>query len=340
MLAAHLALTALTVAPANGSAVLPPFAAEAATLSAQQMNSVAAETQIPEPAFGGTDTATLSAPAEPVDALDQVASPVAAKAVPDPAASLDDIDLAAPKAFPDPLEPINRVFYAINQPIDRLVLRPAAMVYKTIVPKPARDGARNAISNFGEPIVFINDLLQLRPDRAIRTVGRFLVNSILGLGGLFDIAKREPFYLKHHNNGFADTLGYYGMGPVIYVYLPILGPTNLRDSAGHYGDSYFMDRNLHNLIHPDEDSPYFRTQPKLGTAGTAMTVVDGLDQRAENDDDLRNITEDSVDPYAALRASYLQDRAGEIAELKAKQGEAPKTEGFEDPLVDPEAPKP
>ncbi len=329
MLAAHLALAALTATPASQSAALPPFVAAAASLSAEQKGIVAAEPLAPAPA-----------PAAP---LGDPATPATASATADPSASLDDIDLAAPKSFPDPLEGINRISYAISQPIDRFVIRPAAMVYKTIVPKPARDGARNAISNFGEPIVFINDIIQMRPKRAIRTLGRFLVNSVLGLGGLFDIAKREPFHIAHRNNGFGDTLGYYGIGPLIYVYVPVLGPTTLRDSAGEYGDSYFLDRNLHKLIHPNGRSPYFRTRPKLGKSGTILTVISGLDQRVENDDDLRIFREDSVDPYAALRANFLQDRAGEIAELKAHDGEAPASKGFDDPLVDPAtqaAPKP
>ena len=189
-------------------------------------------------------------------------------------------------------------------------------------------------------MVFVNDLLQLRPGRALRTLGRFLINSTIGVFGLFDIAKREPFHLKHHANGFGSTLGYYGVGPMIYFYLPVLGPTNLRDGAAQYGDSFIGDRLLDKAINPNSGRSLFKGSPQLGTTGTVITIVNGLDQRAENDDDLRTITEDSVDPYAALRASFLQDRAGEIAELRAKDGEVPRTEAFDDPLVDPEAAAP
>ena len=338
MLAAHLALATLTVDPASQNAISSPLVAAAQALSYERKVVVAAV--VPE-ALPAPVAVSGPAPADPLaDIADiaDIAAPANASTKPTPSASLDDIDLAAPKAFPDPLEPINRISYAISQPIDRFILRPASMIYKTVVPEPARDGARNAISNFGEPIVFLNDVIQLRPKRAIRTLGRFLINSILGLGGIFDIAKRKPFHIAHHNNGFADTLGYIGIGPIIYVYVPVLGPTTLRDSAGSYGDSYFWDRNLHKLIHPNGRSPYFRTQPRLGKSGTIITVISGLDQRAENDDDMRRFKRDSVDPYAALRASFLQDRAGEIAELRAKDGEAPKTEAFEDPLVDPAGP--
>ncbi|MEO6715890.1 MAG: MlaA family lipoprotein [Novosphingobium sp.] len=326
--------------PVGQDAVSSPMVAAARDLSSESK-------LVPKVALAEVTPTTVPA-AEPVPApqtaldpavpLADPVSPATASAKLSSSASLDDIDLAAPKAFPDPLEPINRISYAISQPIDRFILRPAAIVYKTVIPKPARDGARNAISNFGEPIVFLNDVIQLRPKRAIRTLGRFLINSILGLGGIFDIARRKPFHIEHHNNGFADTLGYIGIGPIMYVYLPVLGPTTLRDSAGSYGDSYFWDRNLHKLIHPNGRSRYFRTQPRLGKSGTIITVINGLDQRAENDDELERFKRDSIDPYAALRASFLQDRAGEIAALKAKDGEAPATEGFSDPLVDPAGP--
>ena len=334
MLAAHLALATLTVAPASQNAVSSPLVAASRELSSERKVIVAADLPEAMPHPELVKPAPESAPA-PEDPLAAIATPTNANVKPDPSASLDHIDLAAPRGFPDPLEPINRISYAISQPIDRFILRPAAMIYKAVIPKPARDGARNAISNFGEPIVFLNDVIQLRPKRAIRTLGRFLINSVLGLGGIFDIAKREPFHIKHRNNGFSDTLGYIGIGPMLYVYVPVLGPTTFRDMIGQYGDSYLSDRNLHKLIHPNGRSPYFRTQPKLGKSGTIITVIDGLDQRVEHDDDLRMFKEDSVDPYAALRADYMQNRAGEIAELKAKDGEAPKTEGFNDPLVDP-----
>ncbi len=106
------------------------------------------------------------------------------------------------------------------------------MVYKAVVPRPARDGARNAIANVTAPVVFVNDLLQLRPLRALRTLGRFLINSTIGAFGLFDIAQRKPFNLPRRTNSFGNTLGYYGIGPVMYLYLPVLGPTTLRDTIG------------------------------------------------------------------------------------------------------------
>jgi len=254
-----------------------------------------------------------------------------------PTVSSGDRHPVLPQPFPDPLEGLNRVSYAITQPIDHLVLRPAAMVYKTVVPKPARDGARNAIGNLFEPVVFLNDLLQLHPKRALHTLARFVVNSAIGLGGAFDIAKREPFHLAHHNNGFSDTLGYYGIGPMFYVYMPIRGPTSLRDIVGEFGDSLAQPRLLHRISHPVSHSSIFRATLKFGKIGTVIAITDGLDRRAENDDELRAIRNDSVDPYAALRADYLQDRAGEVASLRANGTKAAPTTEFSDPLDDPAA---
>ncbi|MBU6267724.1 MAG: VacJ family lipoprotein, partial [Sphingomonadales bacterium] len=233
--------------------------------------------------------------------------------------------------------PINRVFYAINRPIDRFVFRPAAMAYKAVLPKPVRDGARNFLQLIDEPAVIFNDVLQLRPGRAIKGVARFVLNATLGFGGLFDVARRKPFKLPHHDNSFGDTLGYYGMGPLLYVYLPVLGPITVRDFGGGYVDDLVKPRLLYAITHPDSDKPIFRTKVKVGRAGTAAMVVGGLDERAESDEDLKAIEHDSVDPYAAMRTSFLQDRAGEIASLKARDGAEPVNPHLDDPLADPAA---
>lgn len=267
-----------------------------------------------------------SAPADP--------APAAAPA-PAPADDLDAIPRVPGEA--DPLQPINRVFYAVNQPIDRFLIRPVAIAYKTVIPHPARDGVRNAIQNLYEPIVIFNDLLQLRPGRAVKGIFRFLINSTVGLGGLFDVARHKPFHIAHHDNGFADTLGVIGIPPIAYLYLPVLGPMTLRDAGGDYVDDLAEPRILHKILHPDSDKPIWKARVKMGTTGTVIYAVQGIDERAESDQELENIRTQSVDPYAALRTSYLQDRAGEIAALKAHDGKPPKNAALDDPLEDPAA---
>ncbi len=288
-------------------------------------------------------TAVAGAPAA-VEVPPPVAPPVApaprdpAVAIPTPVPEQIPATTAVP-GLRDPLEGLNRIGYKISQPIDRFIIRPVALTYLAVVPHPVRDGARNFIRNLFEPIVFFNDLLQLRPKRALHTLARMALNSAVGLGGVFDVAKRKPFHLVHRENGFGDTLGYYGIGPVAYVYLPVLGPSTLRDLVGEVGDAYAEPRLLDRLVHPDSDRPLLRAKLHLGKATEIVDVVSGIDRRAESDTELETIKRTSVDPYAALRSSYLQDRAGEIAALKARDGQAPVNPALDDPLADPAAGK-
>ena len=299
---------------------------------------LAASLTAAQPASPG---AAVPPPVATAPAPDPVAQP-ANVATPEPPPVVAPPPVAIPPAVPgqhDPLEGFNRLSYRISQPIDRFIIRPAALTYKTVVPHPLRDGARNFIGNLFEPLVFFNDVVQLRPKRAVRTVARMALNTLIGLGGLFDVAKRPPFHLPHHENGFGDTLGYYGIGPIAYVYLPVLGPSTLRDIVGGVGDSFAEPRLLDHLVHPDSDRPLLRAKLHLGEYSAIVEVVQGLDRRAENDDELKAIRRTSVDPYATLRSSYLQDRAGEIAGLKAKNGQGPVNPSLEDPLLDPAAGK-
>jgi len=204
----------------------------------------------------------------------------------------------------DPFETFNRSSYDFSMTVDKSILRPVALGYRHVVPRPARDGLRNVLSNLGEPLVFVNDLLQLKIGRAGKTLGRLVINSTLGLGGLLDTAKRRPFNLPHHNNGLGDTLGFYGVGPGPYLYLPILGPTTLRDAVAGQIEGLLLPR--------ISRTPFGLREYIISTA-----VVGGLGQRADAEDDLRRILADSVDPYATMRSLVLQDRAGEIEGLKS-----------------------
>ncbi len=225
----------------------------------------------------------------------------------------------------DPLEGFNRAMFDVHQAIDGAVLRPAAMGYKTVVPKPLRSGFRNALSNLTEPFVFLNFLLQGKPGKAGETFGRFLINSTLGVGGLFDVAKDKNIRLPHRKNGFGATLAFYGVGPGPYLFLPLMGPMTLRDALGKPADDLLLPLAVR---HPFDSLKY-----QLVTG-----VVGGLDQRAEADPELRALFADAIDRYATLRSVYLQNRAAEIEEIKGKK--RVKVEGalpeLDDPLSDPE----
>ena len=133
----------------------------------------------------------------------------------------------------DPLEPLNRAIFSFNLTLDKAILRPIATVYNAALPDPVRDGVRNFLNNLRTPIILANDVLRGEIGRAGDTVGRFLLNSTLGVGGLFDIASELGF--DFHNEDFGQTLAVWGIGEGPYLMLPIFGPSNPRDAVGLAG---------------------------------------------------------------------------------------------------------
>ncbi|WP_010185212.1 MlaA family lipoprotein [Sphingomonas sp. PAMC 26605] len=222
----------------------------------------------------------------------------------------------------DPLEGFNRTMFSLHQFLDRIAFRPLAMLYKTVFPKPLRTGIRHVFSNVGEPLVFANDVLQLKPKRALKTAGRFLVNSTIGIGGVLDVAKTRDFNLPHHDNSFGTTLGHYGLGPGPYIFLPLVGPSDFRDfGAGiAQGQTYAF----------TIGTPFDRAEYRVSEA-----VLTGLDLRVESDGALKALLGGAVDPYATLRSAYLQDRAVSIAETHSAKAAA--ASALDDPLTDPAA---
>jgi len=131
----------------------------------------------------------------------------------------------------DPLEPVNLLFYSFNQAIDLVVLRPAAWLLDK-APDPIQTSIANAVHNYSEPVIFVNDMLQGELTKASLSVGRFALNTTLGLGGLFDVADMW-FGWEPHNADFGQTLHSYGVPAGPYLVLPVLGPSNLRDALGY-----------------------------------------------------------------------------------------------------------
>ena len=218
----------------------------------------------------------------------------------------------------DPWEGLNRKLYAFHQHADRAVFRPIALFYTDVVPKFLRTAIRHIISNLSEPLVFANDVLQLKPKRAAQTLSRFVINSTVGVGGIADVAKTAG--LPHHDNKFGDTLGRYGVGPGPYIFIPFFGPTTLRDLLGGQ---------VENILYPIAvGEPFDRGDYQLSSG-----LVGGLDLRAESDADFKALLDGAADPYATLRSVYLQARLAEINDIK---GAKPK-DSFDDPLADPEA---
>jgi phospholipid-binding lipoprotein MlaA len=208
----------------------------------------------------------------------------------------------------DPLERVNAISFALTQKVDDAITAPASRVYQHVVPKPVRSGFRNFLNNLREPVVFVNYMLQLKPGKAAETVGRFALNSTLGLGGVIDVAKRCPFNLPWRPNGFSDTLGVYGVGNGPFIFVPLIGPTTVRDLVGGAVDR---------LASPFVLGGPFRSKPYL--IGTNVYRV--LDRRAEQEDELARVKA-SEDPYAARRDLFLEKRRERLERVKGMEAAA------------------
>jgi phospholipid-binding lipoprotein MlaA len=199
----------------------------------------------------------------------------------------------------DPAEPTNRRLYAVHQGIDRVVLRPVAVAYRDVVPRPVRSGIRNVLGNLRTPVVLVNDMLQGEPRRAGDTLGRFFINSTLGLGGLFDVAGSE-FGVPGHTEDYGQTLAVWGVGEGPYLFVPVLGPSNPRDLLG-FGLGIASD--------PLTWVGQGATVNALTYGRVGATVVD---TREDLIDVLDDVERTSLDSYATLRSAYRQRRAAEI----------------------------
>jgi phospholipid-binding lipoprotein MlaA len=216
----------------------------------------------------------------------------------------------------DPLEGWNRGVYGFNTGLDRAVVRPLAMTYRRTLPTPARDGVRNVLSNLGAPVVFINDVLQARPTPALNTAFRFTVNSTVGVLGVFDVA--SPMGAPRHRADFGQTLGRYGVGTGPYLYLPVFGPSSLRDAVGLV---------LNTAMDPVAYARFDGAVP----AKLAVITLNALDVRVALDRNIKDLQNTATDPYAATRSIWVQNREAFIS------GDAPpKVEDLSD--FTPDAP--
>lgn len=193
----------------------------------------------------------------------------------------------------DPWEKMNRAVYSFNDKLDKDVARPVATAYVRAVPAPARNRFHDFINNLGEPIVIINDALQGKFKQTLQDTGRFLVNTTVGLVGLFDPA--SEIGLPHHDEDLSQTLAHWGVPSGPYLVLPVLGPSTVRDTGSLYADV-------------SADPLYKDMAPRYRNAATIMNGVDtraGLMQA--------NASIDSAyDPYAFVRDAYIQNRRYKI----------------------------
>ena len=197
----------------------------------------------------------------------------------------------------DPFETINRAIFSFNNTADRIILEPVAKGYKKL-PSPLQSGISNFLSNLRTPLVVVNQILQGQGENAIQSSGRFVVNSTVGVFGLFDVA--EKIGLEEKEEDFGQTLATWGVGDGFYIVLPLFGPSNIRDASG-----------MALTMITDPINAYAVTEGE-GWLVPMRTAANAVDQRSKIIDEVNALRDNSVDYYAAVRSSYYQNRKAAI----------------------------
>jgi len=203
----------------------------------------------------------------------------------------------------DPLEGYNRWMTSVNDNIYIYAFDPVSRGYAVVVPKPARVGLSNAFDNLKFPIRFTNNLLQLKFDHSIKELGRFMINSTIGVLGLFDVAKAGG--VEAYPEDFGQTLGHYGVGSGFHIVLPFFGPSNLRDSLGFAVDTAISPTTNASLKYQIPDN----TEKALG-----LSTLYYLNKNSLHPGEYESLKKDALDVYTFFRDSYEQKRAKEIKE--------------------------
>ena len=211
------------------------------------------------------------------------------------------------KLIKDCFEPLNRATFALNQGLDKVIFKPVAKAYR-VLPSPVRSGTSNALDNLSSFVTIPNNILQGDFAKAGVNTGRFLINTTIGIVGIFDVAEKMGFP-EYEKEDYGQTLGALGVGPGCYLVLPVIGPSTVRDTVGSLanvvgGDPWYN-------VTVANDTQHFSDIDYWGTR-----VMTGIDFRAKNLDSFENLENNSMDFYASVRSLYLQDRQKKIANSK------------------------
>ena len=213
-----------------------------------------------------------------------------------------------PGQVKDCFENINRATFKFNQVLDNVIFEPVAKAYR-ILPSPVRTGTGNALDNLSSLVTIPNNVLQGEFKKAGVNTGRFIVNTTIGVVGIFDVAEKIGFP-EYEKEDYGQSLGVMGVGPGCYLVLPVLGPSTVRDTAGSFanilgGDAWYNVTVANDTQH-FSDFDYY-----------ASRASSGIDFRAKNIDSFENLEKNSIDFYASVRSLYLQDRQQKIANSNA-----------------------
>ena len=204
----------------------------------------------------------------------------------------------------DCFEPLNRATFALNQGLDKIIFKPIAKVYR-VLPSQVRAGTSNALDNLSTLATIPNNILQGEFQKAGINTGRFVVNTTVGIVGIFNVADMMGFP-EYEKEDYGQTLGTLGVGPGCYLVLPVIGPSTVRDTLGSLvntvgGDPWYN-------VTVGNDTQYFSEIDYWSTRATS-----GIDFRAKNIDSFENLEKNSMDFYASVRSLYLQDRQMKIS---------------------------
>jgi phospholipid-binding lipoprotein MlaA len=200
----------------------------------------------------------------------------------------------------DPIEPVNRAFFHFNDKLYFWVLKPVATGYKAIIPEDGRIGIRNFFSNLTTPVRLANCLFQARFKGAGNETVRFLVNTTLGIVGFLDTAKKE-FKIEKQEADFGQTLGIWGMGPVFYLDLPVLGPSSLREGLGIAVDA---------SLNPQTYLAFYFVI--YGYVNTGGWILEKINEASLTLGEYESLKKAALDPYIAVREAYYQYRQNKI----------------------------
>ena len=212
-----------------------------------------------------------------------------------------------PSEVKDCFEKINRATFAFNQALDGVIFQPVASLYKKL-PSPAKTGVSNSLENLSHLLTIPNNLAQGDFKKAGANTGRFVINSTIGVLGIFDVAQFVGLK-DYEKEDYGQSLAKWGVGPGCYVVLPVLGPSTARDTLGSTlnflgGDPWYN-------VTVKNDTNYFNNADYYFSKGAS-----GVDFRAKNYDSIENLEKNSLDFYASVKSLYLQDRQQKILNTK------------------------